>query len=232
MPHDSAQKPVIWILEDDEGMQFVYQEILGAESACKTFGMLVHLREALEQSPARPGLLVADLRLPDGLFLDLLRDDRVRLHGVPVLVVSSLDDMEVLRGCFDHGAADFMTKPFSLNEFKVKVERLLDSRGATNGLRIDPRTFTVSVDGRGTATLTGKELQIVSVLAHAPNRCATRVELAQKLWGVTDLETKALDVHLHNLRRKLRPLGLRIVLKKPNDYCLLIDGEDAEGEES
>jgi DNA-binding response OmpR family regulator len=126
--------------------------------------------------------------------------------------------MDVLRHCFEFGAADYLTKPFSPNELALKVERVLAN--AEPQIMMDVRTFEVTVHGRGVSTLTGKEFQILSVLYQAKNRTASRSELLQRVWGTSHLETKALDVHMHNLRRKISSLGLKITHRRPVDYIL------------
>jgi DNA-binding response OmpR family regulator len=211
----------IWILEDDVGMQFAYQHLLAERYPTSVFGSIADLTVKLTQTPDRPSLLIADLRLPDGFFLDVLTNGLV--DGVPCIVVSSLDDMDVLRRCFALGAADYLTKPFAPNELALKVERLLAR--VEPKIILDARTFTVEIDGRGKAALTGKEFQILTVLHQAKTQVASRSELLDRVWGQPTLETKALDVHMHNLRRKIAPLGIRITYRRPEDYILERDEE-------
>lgn len=216
-----SDKTTIWVLEDDSGMQFAYQQLLEPTYNTVIFGSLAELTTRLGDGPPLPSLLIADLGLPDGSFLDSLRGGLV--SGVPCVVVSSVDDMAVLRSCFQMGATDYLTKPFSPAELALKVERVLAS--AEPQIVMDVRTFDVSVQGRGSATLTGKEFQILSVLYQSKNRTASRTELLQRVWGTSHLETKALDVHMHNLRRKIAPLGLKVTHRRPVDYILERDDD-------
>ncbi len=213
----------IWILEDDPGAVFVYGEMLGASYDIANFTKLSGLRDALEGDTPWPDLLIADLQLPDGSFLDLLRGQHL-LDGLPYLVVSSSDDLKTLQECFHHNATDYLTKPFSHNELRFKIERILTDQKERNRrapISIDARSFTVHVEGHAAVTLTGKEFQIISMLVNAENMAVPRGELISKIWGEVDTSAKTLDVHLHNIRRKLQPLGLLIVHQRPNCYALV-----------
>src|SRR4051812_29006150 len=96
----------IWILEDDIGAQFVYEETLGIRYQIENFNTVDALRRRLTESRNRPGLIIADLRLPDQSFLSFLNSKEASLlRNSPFLVVSSVDDLDSLRFCFSAGAS-------------------------------------------------------------------------------------------------------------------------------
>lgn len=215
-----SDKINIWVLEDDAGMQDAYEQLLRSSFQLEMFGTLANLKAHMTNGTPKPALLIADLALPDGSLMEILRDGGIPF---PYLVVSSVDDIAVLRKCFEYGAEDYLTKPFSPNELLFKVERALANAGPQ--VTLNQKSGDVTVQGRGTTSLTSKEFEILSALYHAKNRTASRPELLERIWGKASLETKALDVHMHNLRRKVEPLGIRIVHRRPVDYILEFEAE-------
>ncbi len=125
---------LIWVIEDDHSSQFVYEEILGHEHQLLFFEDLASFCAALDSGSERPVLILADLRLRDGTFLSFLDQDgsQEKVRGIPIFVVSSMDDAEVLRTCFKRGTVDYLTKPFSRAELLVKVEKHLALRTEKN----------------------------------------------------------------------------------------------------
>ena len=95
----------IWILEDDHGCLFVYQDILDIRYSTRYFKTLDEFKTALEESAGDlPDLVIADLKLPDGSFLTFLSsDDNKKLLDMPFLVISSVNDIDALRFCFEDG---------------------------------------------------------------------------------------------------------------------------------
>jgi len=217
----------IWVIEDDPGIQFLYQEILELNYDISIFGTVTEFQLAIAKDGEGPNLIIADLRLPDANFLSLIQEDTKRLwkSAVPYLVVSSLDDMDAIRICFNSGASDYIYKPFGKNELLLKIERILAEntvRKPLDHLSIDSKTFKVS-NGKLSVSLTTKEFQIISLLYNSKNLTVNRSEMMTKIWNTTDNGSKTLDVHLHNLRRKIQPLGLKIVHRHPYEYFLTSD---------
>ena len=222
-----TEKREIWVLEDDEGCQFVYEQILGLRYVIRFFSKLQPFIEALRHERPRLFSVLADLRLPDGNFLNLLESQDVDLlRAVPYMVVSSYDDLEALKVCFHSGAFDYITKPFGKNELLVKIERMMDMHAnvhqivQSGNVIADSETFTVSNCGIKSAPLTSKEFQIITALTRAVRHELARQDLIYRVWGDTRVSTKTLDVHLFNLRRKIHPIDLEILFIAPNLYRL------------
>jgi DNA-binding response OmpR family regulator len=217
----------IWVLEDDPGIQFLYQEILELNYDISIFGTVREFDTAISKKGDGPDLVIADLRLPDANFLSLLKPEVAHrwTSVIPYVVVSSLDDMDAIRTCFDNGASDYIYKPFGKNELLLKIERILAEnsvRKPLDSLAIDSKTFKVS-NGKSSVSLTTKEFQIISLLYNSKSLTVNRTDLMSKIWNKTDTGSKTLDVHLHNLRRKIQPLGLKIVHRHPYEYFLASD---------
>jgi DNA-binding response OmpR family regulator len=210
---NNSETPLIWILEDDKGCQFVYEQILKNNFETLYFENIKKFKESYEKTinknnMKQPAMIIADLMLNDGNFLSFLTTE---FHGelgvdVPFIVVSSDDDIDSLRVCFKEGATDYITKPFRKNELLVKIETILkNNRSLGKGFKP-----SVSVDGVTIEGLTGKQKKLLALFNSQEDRVIDRDLILDKVWGDTSVHPKTLDVHLYNLRRKLHPYGLII----------------------
>jgi DNA-binding response OmpR family regulator len=170
--------------------------------------------EGLKQLFAsRPDAVVLDLMLPGRNGLEILREVRAEsaTADLPVIVLTARGaEMDKLLG-FDHGADDYLTKPFSPRELIARVRALLRrSRPAggervleTGPLRVDPSAREAAIGGRR-LTLTPREFDLLVFLTRHPGRVVSRDELLRKVWGYDYLgETRTVDVHVRRLRQKL-----------------------------
>ncbi len=221
----------VLILEDDEGAQFVYREILQLRYILRIFPDLATFKNALQEHELHspPDLIIVDLNLPDGNFLKFLWESRAQgKFTYPFLVVSSMDDLDILRSCLKEGARDFLTKPFSKNALIVKIEKMLigiseyaDGVGSKKEIFIEPTTLTVRSGSQESLPLTAKELQIFSILYKNQNRPISRECLQSKVWPNVNVGEKTLDVHLVNLRKKISPISLNIGHREPDHFELM-----------
>ena len=170
--------------------------------------------EGLERvHAARPDVLVLDLMLPGRDGLDVLREVRntPATRDLPVMVVTARSaEMDRLLG-FEHGADDYLTKPFSPRELVARLRALVRRVRAGNAeavvevgdLRVDP--FAREATWRGQLLpLTPREYELLKYLARHPGRVMSREELLRKVWGYDFVgETRTVDVHVRNLRAKL-----------------------------
>ncbi len=162
---------------------------------------------------ARPDAVVLDLMLPGLNGLEVLRELRGEstTRDLPVLVLTArAAEMDKLLG-FDHGADDYVTKPFSPRELVARVRALLKrarpdrhAEPVTQGpLAVDPLAREARVDGR-LLSLTPREFDLLAFFVRHPGRVLSREELLRKVWGYDYLgETRTVDVHVRRLRAKL-----------------------------
>ena len=162
---------------------------------------------------SRPHALVLDLMLPGRSGLEVLRELRGEstTRDLPVLVLTARGaEMDKLLG-FEHGADDYLTKPFSVRELVARLKALLrrtravptDAAIEVGPLRIDPLAREVKLKGRA-LTLTPREFDLLAFLATHPGRALSREELLRKVWGYDYMgETRTVDVHIRRLRSKL-----------------------------
>jgi two-component system alkaline phosphatase synthesis response regulator PhoP len=166
---------------------------------------------------SRPDLLVLDLMLPGRNGLEILREVRAEpaTRDLPVIVLTARSaEMDKLLG-FEHGADDYLTKPFSPRELVARAQALL--RRAQPG-RAEPEVaigeLTVSTAAREATyrgkrlSLTPREFELLAFLARNPGRVLSREELLRKVWGYDYVgETRTVDVHVRRLRAKLGDKG-------------------------
>lgn len=215
----------LWILEDDPSARMIYEEMLEMRYHLRFFESLESFRNGLNSVPL-PHLCIADLRLSDGNFLNFLQEQPKNLSfRIPFLVVSVLDDLDILRACFKDGALDYLSKPFRKNELIVKIERFMETPSAsrkipTLDLVLDPESLQVKIGNHDGVQLTAKELQIFSLLSQAAGQPLSRQEVKLKVWGDINVSPKTFDVHLFHLRRKLRNLGIEIKFSPLDGYFL------------
>jgi DNA-binding response OmpR family regulator len=171
--------------------------------------------EALDRfAQERVDLVVLDVMLPKLDGLEVCRRLRAT-SSVPILMLTARDDeLDKVLG-LELGADDYMTKPFSVREFRSRVRALLRRASAprhepgadevieADGLRIDPARRRVDMRG-GEVTLTYVEFEILRAMAERPGRVYTRQALLERLWGDSDYrDPRTIDVHVRHLREKL-----------------------------
>jgi DNA-binding response OmpR family regulator len=158
-------------------------------------------------------LVVLDLMLPRLDGLEVCRRLRAQ-SSVPIIMLTARDDeLDKVVG-LEIGADDYITKPFSIREFRSRVRALLrraalagqaDGRDviAASSLRIDLAKRTVELEGRP-VTVTYVEFELLRTLASRPGRVFTRQALLEALWGESAYrEPRTIDVHVRHLREKL-----------------------------
>ena len=131
---------------------------------------------------------------------------------LPVLILSGrAGELDRVRG-LERGADDYLAKPFSYPELRLRLAALLRrtagrtgiGRIRVRGLELDPRSREVWVRGEP-IHLSRKEFALLALLARAPTYTYTRAELLREVWGfqTSEIKTRTLDSHAHRLRIKL-----------------------------
>jgi len=171
--------------------------------------------EALERfAQAQVDLVVLDLMLPRLDGLEVCRRLRAQ-SSVPIIMLTARgDELDKVMG-LELGADDYITKPFSIREFRSRVRALLRRASAPrhdprreevitgDGLSIDLAARTVERDGR-LVPLTYVEFELLRVLVSNRGRAFSRQELLEELWGGSEYrDPRTIDVHVRHLREKL-----------------------------
>ncbi|MFV2062541.1 MAG: response regulator transcription factor [Chloroflexota bacterium] len=187
-------------------------------------------REALDQHDrVDPDLIVLDLMLPEMDGMEVTREVR-RRGETPILMLTARgEDIDRIVG-LEIGADDYLTKPFNPREMVARVKAILRRadpalRGArpmdVGSLRVDPRRREAYV-GERRLELRPREFELLAALARDPGVVWSRDDLLSSVWG-TDFpgETRTVDVHVSELRRKLGEDGQPIETVKGVGYRLV-----------
>ena len=202
----------ILIVDDDINIGNMLEELLTKEG--------YQITRAYSGTEA---LLILSSQTPDLILLDLMlpgldgKELLPHINGVPVIVISAKagteDKVELLLG----GAADYVTKPFNIDELLARITvqlRNVSVKGSGSileyeDIRIDTISHSVSVCGQA-ARLTRTEYAILKLLMQNPSQVVTKTLLLERLSEDTpDCMESSLRVHISNLRKKLRDLSGR-----------------------
>jgi two-component system OmpR family response regulator/two-component system response regulator QseB len=156
--------------------------------------------------------VVLDLGLPELSGLELLKRLRAGQNAVPVLILTARDAVADRIAGLDAGADDYLVKPVDLGELAARLRALVRrSAGqaapvlAVGRLRIDPAAHAVVFRGRA-VDLSAREFAMLHELALAAGRVLSKDQLAERVYGWgEEVESNAVEVHVHHLRRKLAP---------------------------
>jgi two-component system, OmpR family, response regulator len=155
-------------------------------------------------------LLLLDLGLPRKSGLEVLTGARASGLEIPVLIITARDAVSDRVQGLDAGADDYLVKPFDLDELAARIRALLRRKSGRTapaiehlGVALNPATHSVQRDGREVA-LSPKEFALLQLLMERPGTILSRARLEERLYGWgEEVESNAVEVHIHGLRRKL-----------------------------
>jgi DNA-binding response OmpR family regulator len=154
--------------------------------------------------------LILDLGLPGEDGMVLLKRWRAEGRTLPILILTARDAVQHRVGGLQAGADDYLIKPFDLDELVARLHALLRRAGGRSVDRIEhgmlcisPSTGEVTLRGRP-VELSRRELSLLRALLAHPRRILSAEQLQASLYGFDqDVESNAVNVHIHHLRRKL-----------------------------
>ena len=208
---------MIYIVEDDADIRELVTYALNMQGMeTKGFAFPGEFWQALDEQ--MPDLLLLDIMLPDEDGLEILQKLRAepKTKRLPVIMLTAKGtEYEKVRG-LDLGADDYIPKPFGMMELISRVRALLRRAGDTceqtdeyraGGLVVNTSKHTVTVNGKP-VSLSLKEFEVLRLLLENRGKVLTRSSLLDAIWGYEfDGETRTVDVHMRNLRKKLGPCG-------------------------
>jgi two-component system copper resistance phosphate regulon response regulator CusR len=164
-------------------------------------------------------LIILDVMIPGKNGFEVCRELRRAGQRVPVLMLTARDSVEDRISGLDHGADDYLTKPFEFRELLARLRALLRRSGelrpaqiAVSDLVLDTGAQTVSRGGR-TIPLTTKEYALLEFLARNTGRVVGRAEIAEHVWDESfDPFSNLIEVYVNRVRRKIDVHGAKPLL--------------------
>lgn len=203
----------ILVVEDDTTINQVICEFLKESNYAVT--PVFDGGEALLQFEAESfDLVILDMMLPTMSGLDVLKEIR-KTSQIPVMILTALDDEYTQLVSFNHLISDYVTKPFSPLILVKRIENIL--RRNTVASEIAVGDLTVSIDDctvywqEEKMPLTKKEYEILQALAKRKDHLVTRDQLMNTIWGYSELDSRVLDNHIKNIRKKIPGIPLKTI---------------------
>ena len=196
------------LLEDDQQLaKGLLQAMVRQSYAVDHFDSVKEGLAAIEYE--HYDLVILDLGLSDGSGLDFLKIYRNK-QTEPVIILTARDTIEDKIQGLDLGADDYLPKPFDVNELQARIRALLrrSSGRASNqivygDLEVDQKARAVSYKGQS-ISLSRREYNLLEALLSNQGKVMSRANLEQTLYSWDEeIESNALEVHIHNLRKKI-----------------------------
>ena len=229
---------MIYIVEDDASIRELEQYALqtngyeanGCEDGASFWAALRN---------AAPELVILVVMLPDEdgyQILNKLRADPATRTIPVIMVTAKTSEIDVVKG-LDHGADDYLCKPFGIMEFISRVKAVLRRSAAAapapapktltfGSIVLDDMARTVRVDG-APVELTFKEYALLHLFMEHPEQVLARERIMKEVWDTDDLlESRTIDMHVRTLRQKLGAAGEAIRTVRKVGYKLSTEGAD------
>jgi len=166
------------------------------------------------------GAVILDLGLPDGEGLDLVVRLRARLDPIPVLITTARGDVRHRIQGLEDGADDYLVKPFDFDELFARLQAVLRRKGAFQGsriafgnLRFEAQSRELVIDDKPVA-LSSREIELIDLLLRRAGRVVSRQLVEDQLFGMSEaLNSNAVEVYIHRLRRKLEQAGADVAIE-------------------
>ena len=225
---------MIYLLEDDDSIRKLVLYGLDSQGfQAKGFALPSEFWRAMDAE--MPELVLLDIMLPEEDGLSILRKFRARpaTKRLPIIMLTAKNSEYDRVIGLDHGADDFVSKPFSMLELIARIRAVLRRAEPAQAsgdfslglLFVSPDRHEVKVGGKD-VTLTNKEFELLCLLLRNKGIVLTRATLMDRVWGFeSERENRTLDVHIRTLRVKLGEAGSYIETVRGIGYK--IGGENA-----
>ena len=225
---------MIYLLEDDDSIRKLVLYGLDRQGfQAKGFALPSEFWRAMDAE--MPELVLLDIMLPEEDGLSILRKLRARpaTKRLPIIMLTAKNSEYDRVIGLDHGADDFVSKPFSMLELIARIRAVLRRAEPAQAsgdfslglLFVSPDRHEVKVGGKD-VTLTNKEFELLCLLLRNKGIVLTRATLMDRVWGFeSERENRTLDVHIRTLRVKLGEAGSYIETVRGIGYK--IGGENA-----
>jgi len=210
-------KQKIYVVEDDPALQELYTYTLENEFDCRCFSDGRSFFDFFAKE--KPSLVLLDIMLPDDDGFSVLSQLKASSPEIPVIMVSAKDsEISKVKG-LNMGADDYITKPFSILELVARIKANLrkNTKSTENiifgDINIDLSKHQIYVNGSQIQT-TLKEYTLLRLLCTNAERVLERETIFAEVWGAHFIgETRTLDIHIKELRRKLAEAESTVAIK-------------------
>lgn len=160
-------------------------------------------------------LIVLDIMIPSMTGLEVLKEIR-KTSQIPILMLTAMGDEYTQLISFNQIISDYVVKPFSPTILVKRIENILRGKGDTDSIEIgtiliQPTSGAVYMEEEE-VQLTKKEYEVLLYLAKRRGKIVSRDNLMMGIWGYTELDSRVLDNHIKNIRKKLPSLPLKTVV--------------------
>lgn len=198
----------ILVVEDDADMRELFCTVL-TESGYRCIGATDGEDALARMEREYVDLVIADVMMPNMDGYELTRALRTTDRDIPILMVTSKDQLDDMQRGFRTGADDYMVKPIHVRELVLRVEALLrrakissEKRIVVGSTVLDYDALTVTLHGRET-TLPQKEFFLLYKLLSYPNKIFTRSQLMDEIWGMfSETDERTVNTHINRLRER------------------------------
>ena len=155
-------------------------------------------------------ILLLDIGLPKQSGIEILKKLRKRTNSIPVIIISARDSTQDVVEGLDTGADDYLIKPFEFKELQARIRATMRRKSGRaepylthKALALDPSTHKATYKAKA-VLLSARESALLQTLLERPEAIFSRAQLEERIYGWNEeVESNALEVHIHNLRRKL-----------------------------
>lgn len=215
----------IYILEDDDNIRKLVCYALSREGY-NVKGFPLPSEFFAEYEHQKPDLILLDIMLPEEDGISILKKICCNDEDIHIIMMTAKDsEIDKVTG-LDLGADDYIAKPFGITELISRVRAVLrrsrkkyvtEKIYRIGELLVNPERHIVEVNGKS-ISLSYKEYQLLTILLENDGKVLTREEIFARVWGEYYGESRTLDVHIRNLRRKLETAGKYIQTVKNIGY--------------
>jgi DNA-binding response OmpR family regulator len=203
----------VLVVDDDQGTRDALRRGLTLENF--TVRDAPDAMTALRELDQRiPSVLVVDVTMPGLNGVELTRRIRTDGRSLPICILSARDEVDDRVAGLAAGADDYVVKPFSIAELAARLHAMIrlhersDDAPVTVGELVIEPSRRAAARGARALDLTGREFDLLTVLARHPGQVLSRTQLLGQVWGYTwDVDTNVVDVFVGYLRRKLEAAG-------------------------
>jgi DNA-binding response OmpR family regulator len=167
-------------------------------------------------------IMIVDHLLPKKLGLDIIKEVREELKSLPIIMLSAKGDIEQKLDTFNAGVDDYLTKPFSFQELRARVQALLRRPYHVKSLTYTIDDLTIYSDRQEVLKngrrlyLTRKEFSLLECLAKDNGKVLSRGAIMEHVWNMNiDPFSNTLETHILNLRKKIGKKGRKIIQTVP-----------------